>query len=78
MTVEVISPAYDVLDERFLEVRGDERLDSLYDGCRWAEGPCYVPAGRYLLFNDIPEDASLEPSTTAGSPCSRIGSRESA
>jgi hypothetical protein len=29
MTVEVISPTYDVLDERFLEVRGDERLDSL-------------------------------------------------
>lgn len=42
MTVEVISPAYDVLDERFLEVRGDERLDSLYDGCRWAEGGMLV------------------------------------
>jgi gluconolactonase len=66
MTVEVISPAYDVLDERFLEVRGDERLDSLYDGCRWAEGPCYVPAGRYLLFNDVPEDRMLRWDETTG------------
>lgn len=34
-------------------------IATLYDGCRWAEGPCYVPAGRYLLFNDIPEDRML-------------------
>jgi gluconolactonase len=66
MTVEVISAAYDVLDERFLEVRGDERLNSLYDGFRWAERPCYVPAGRYLLFNDIPEDRMLRWDETTG------------
>ena len=39
---------YEVLDPRFASsASGDQQLEVLYDGCRWAEGPVYVPAGRY-------------------------------
>jgi sugar lactone lactonase YvrE len=30
-----------------------ERLGS---GMRWAEGPVYFPAGRYLLVSDVPKN----------------------
>jgi gluconolactonase len=60
---------YEVLDERFVACQGDQRLEQLYDGCRWAEGGVYVAAGRYLLFSDIPNDRILrwdEPTGTVG------------
>jgi len=31
----------------------------LYTGGRWTEGPAYFPAGRYLLFSDIPNDTMM-------------------
>ena len=34
-------------------------MERLYAGCRWAEGPVYVPAGRYLVWSDIPNDRML-------------------
>ena len=57
-----------VLDERFGKcVRRSERLYQLHTGCRWAEGPVYVPAGRYLLWSDIPNDRVLRWDETDGS-----------
>ena len=51
---------YEVLDARFKRsTSGDQQLEVLYDKCRWAEGPLYVPAGRYLLWSDIPNDRLL-------------------
>jgi gluconolactonase len=50
---------YEALDERFAGLEGDAYLEVHFDGCRWAEGPVYLPAGRYLLFNDIPEDRTM-------------------
>jgi gluconolactonase len=51
---------YEVLDERFRPcTSGDQQLEVLYSGCRWAEGPLYVPAGRYLVWSDIPNDRML-------------------
>ena len=35
-------------------------------GCRWAEGPVYVPAGRYLLVSDIPNDRIMRWDETTG------------
>jgi gluconolactonase len=61
-----ISP-YEVLDERFTRIQGDVRLETLYDGCRWAEGPVYFAAGRYLLWSDIPNDRMLRWDETTGS-----------
>ncbi|MEM5318418.1 SMP-30/gluconolactonase/LRE family protein [Paraburkholderia sp. JHI869] len=48
---------FEELDERFRAcVRQSEKVRQLFGGCRWAEGPVYVPAGRYLLWSDIPND----------------------
>ncbi len=46
-----------VLDERFEKLYvGHVRVEKLYTGTRWAEGPVYVPAGKYLVWSDIPND----------------------
>jgi gluconolactonase len=55
-----MSELYEVLDERFTECfNPNARLEHLYQGCRWAEGPAYFPAGRYLVWSDIPNDRML-------------------
>jgi gluconolactonase len=51
---------FDVLDDRFKGcVKAAARLEHLYDGCRWAEGPAYFPAHRALVWSDIPNDRML-------------------
>lgn len=57
--VDVVPARFEVLDERFAKIDGDAMLRRLHTGCRWTEGPVYVPAGRYVLFNDIPENRTL-------------------
>ncbi|GAA0899222.1 SMP-30/gluconolactonase/LRE family protein [Virgisporangium aurantiacum] len=60
---------YEVLDDRFRTGRcaaGDSKLETLFEGCRWAEGPLYVPAGRYLVWSDIPNDRMLRWDETTG------------
>jgi gluconolactonase len=49
----------EVLDERFRSCDGDDWTERLFTGCRWTEGPAYFPAGRYLVFSDIPSDRML-------------------
>jgi len=49
----------EVIDERFRGCQGDEWVEQLFTGGRWTEGPVYFPAGRYLLFSDIPNDRML-------------------
>ena len=40
-----------VHDPRFASlVVGHALLDKLHTGMRWAEGPAYFPAGRYLVW----------------------------
>jgi gluconolactonase len=31
-------------------------VERIATGFRWAEGPVYFPAGRYVLFSDIPNN----------------------
>jgi gluconolactonase len=63
-----MDPVTEILDERFRPlVNPNARLDTLYSGCRWAEGPAYVPAGRYLVWSDIPNDRMLRFDETTGS-----------
>ncbi|WP_030924119.1 SMP-30/gluconolactonase/LRE family protein [Streptomyces sp. NRRL B-24720] len=53
---------YEILDDRFRTERcanGDSRLEVLHTGCRWAEGPLYLPAWRQLIWSDIPNDRIL-------------------
>ena len=47
-------------DPRFLGlVIGHANLEKLATGCRWAEGPAYFAAGRYLVWSDIPNDRMM-------------------
>ena len=51
---------FEQLDERFKPLhKPTARLDHLYDGCRWAEGPAYFPAHRALVWSDIPNNRIL-------------------
>ena len=55
-----LDPAIEVIDKRFHRyVIHNAHVDHLWTGARWTEGPVYVPAGRYLLFSDIPNDRTL-------------------
>ena len=50
----------DIRDARFAKlIHGNARLDRIWTGGRWAEGPAYFPAGRYLIWSDIPNDRLL-------------------
>jgi gluconolactonase len=64
---------YEILDERFRTGRcaiGDQHIERLAGGCRWAEGPLYLPAWRQLIWSDIPNDRLLrwDEATGAVSP----------
>jgi len=47
-------------DPRFRRaILPNTRLERLHTGGRWFEGPAYFPAGRYLVWSDIPNDRIL-------------------
>ncbi|MFO1211053.1 MAG: SMP-30/gluconolactonase/LRE family protein [Amaricoccus sp.] len=47
----------EVRDPRFHRlIHGSAGLDKIWSGGRWAEGPAYFPAGKYLVWSDIPND----------------------
>ena len=63
----MLSDSFEVLDPRFTAlVFGNVHVETLYKGSRWAEGPAYFPAGRYLLWSDIPNDRVLRWDETSG------------
>jgi gluconolactonase len=57
--VEFIPAEFEVLDPRFAGTGGDRSVARLFSGGRWLEGPAYHPAGRFVLFSDIPNDRVL-------------------
>lgn len=46
---------------------GHARVDRLWTGARWSEGPVWIAAGRYLLWSDIPNNRMLRWDDTDGS-----------
>lgn len=59
---------FEVLDRRFrTRVKTTARVERLYEGCRWAEGPAYFPAHRSLVWSDIPNDRLLRWDEASGS-----------
>jgi gluconolactonase len=59
---------YEILDERFRDcVNRTSHVQKLWTGARWTEGPVYFPAGKYLLFSDIPSDRIMRYDETDGS-----------
>jgi gluconolactonase len=63
-----VAEAYRVFDDRFRPLAsGDAMVGRIWSGCRWAEGPVYVPAGRYLVWSDVANDRMLRWDETTGS-----------
>ena len=60
--------ALEIHDPRFKSlVFGNVHLEKLWTGARWAEGPAYFPAGKYLVWSDIPNDRVMRLDETDGS-----------
>ena len=66
----------EIRDPRFARlIHGSAGLDQLWTGGRWCEGPAYFPAGKYLVWSDIPNDRLMRWDETGGevsvfeSPC---------
>ena len=55
-----LTPSFEVIDPRFRRLALPYvHVDKLHTGCRWAEGPAWFAAGRYLVWSDIPNDRML-------------------
>ena len=53
----MITSSFQVVDKRFAKlVHGNVHVEKLWTGGRWTEGPAYFPAGKYLVWSDIPND----------------------
>ena len=64
----MLTDSFEVLDERFRKlVFGNCHVEELWRGARWAEGPAYFAAGRYLVWSDIPNDRVMRFDETDGS-----------
>ncbi|MCT7378677.1 SMP-30/gluconolactonase/LRE family protein [Chelativorans salis] len=51
---------YEIHDTRFRSlIIKNARLEELYSGCRWAEGPVWFGDANQLLFSDIPNQRML-------------------
>ncbi|MEY8827241.1 SMP-30/gluconolactonase/LRE family protein [Sedimentitalea sp. XS_ASV28] len=46
---------------------GHVRVERLWTGARWSEGPAWFPAGRYLVWSDIPNNRLMRWDETDGS-----------
>jgi gluconolactonase len=58
---------FEILDERFARLPcTTATIHKLFDKCDWAEGPAYFPAGRYLVWSDIPNNRMLRFDETNG------------
>ena len=67
MPLELTS-SFEVIDPRFRKLALPYvQVEKLYTGCRWAEGPAWFAAGRYLVWSDIPNDRMLRWDETDGS-----------
>ena len=59
---------YEILDPGFEDcIIGHAKIERLWSGGRWVEGPAYFPAGRYLIWSDIPNNRMMRWDETDGS-----------
>lgn len=64
---ELEGAGFEVIDPKFAECFvGHARVERLWTGARWSEGPAWFPAGRYLVWSDIPNDRMLRWDETNG------------
>ena len=58
---------FEIIDESFNDcLIGHARVDRLWTGARWSEGPTWFAAGRYLVWSDIPNNCLLRWDETDG------------
>jgi gluconolactonase len=56
-----------VLDKRFKRLfAGYARVERLWSGARWSEGPAWFDPGRYLVWSDIPNNRMLRYDDASG------------
>ena len=59
---------YEIIDPRFGKlINGNAKVDQLFTGCKWAEGPAWFGGGRFLVWSDIPNDRQMRFDETDGS-----------
>ncbi|MEM6987670.1 MAG: SMP-30/gluconolactonase/LRE family protein, partial [Pseudomonadota bacterium] len=64
---ELEGSGFEVIDPSFGAcIIGHARLERLWSGARWSEGPAWFAAGRYLLWSDIPNNRILRWDETDG------------
>ncbi len=57
---EVEGTGFVACDKRFGELyAGHVRIERLWTGARWCEGPAWFAAGRYLIWSDIPNNRMM-------------------
>jgi len=59
--LEALDPSFDAC------IIGHARVERLWTGARWSEGPVWFAAGRYLLWSDIPNNRIMRFDETDGS-----------
>jgi gluconolactonase len=65
---EIEGGGFETVEREFVHCFvGHARLERLWTGCRWAEGPAWFGGGRYLLWSDLPGDRILRYDDTDGS-----------
>ena len=58
---------FEVIEPEFQScLVGHARVERLWTGARWSEGPAWFPAGRYLVWSDIPNNRLLRWDETDG------------
>ncbi|WP_417669576.1 SMP-30/gluconolactonase/LRE family protein [Roseibium sp.] len=64
----LVSSLYEMHDPGFAKlVQQNEKLERIWTGGRWCEGPAWFPAGKYAIWSDIPNDRVMRWDATDGS-----------
>ena len=59
---------FEIIEAEFADcIIGHARVERLWSGGRWHEGPAWFAAGRYLLWSDIPNNRIMRWDATDGS-----------
>lgn len=56
---DTVPVSWEVRDDRLRTIEGDTRVERVFTGGRWLEGPLYSPVWQSLVFSDIPNDRIL-------------------
>ncbi|MBW9064955.1 SMP-30/gluconolactonase/LRE family protein [Rhizobium herbae] len=64
---EIEGTGFEVLDRRFAACFvGHARVERLWTGGRWVEGPAWFAPGRFLVWSDIPNNRMMRFDETSG------------